>query len=537
MVETAIVALFFLAPFFLMIVLVGKFMDMRSATLQAARYAAFERTILFEPGTDYREFPGMASFGDQQLVNGTTMRFFSGNFGGINELQDASTGGFVNNPLWVDQGGLPLLGQPTDVTATAQGAAGEPAAFATDNALGAILGPIQAKMGGVGFALTLDKYYTAAVTATPALPVGPSGYTALLDLPRIFSAHDTVLADSWSAPNVAYEQCQAAHAVPTAAAASFSNLLNCSATLGDFIGSGVSVVSQWLIQSIWTPDLGPELGYVDVATPGSIPPDRLEGGGLATFNPPGAAGTTALVNDLLGDLLPQSINTNLQLLNGMLTTRFSDQLTSQGISQPTSQFGQFLAGYSAQQIVQDIQGPVNALSRDITVLNNAPGGLLSAVVNLPGTFIGESYGDASALRGVLQTAILPLYTGNGSTLIGTLQNVDGTVTRVLLTPAGTKALVTQGPSGVQTISVQGNPDQVWQQYEATAVQSGADTFSNIRYVCAGGAACAAGQAQNATEVEAVLTVSTGPGTDITIPVTVAPDPQNPGFSVISTVTE
>jgi hypothetical protein len=270
MAETVVVAVFFLVPFFLMIVIVGKYIDMRSATLQAARYAAFERTV-YNTG-DSRDAT-MAGLSDAQLANGIRLRFFSGGLVAITQAQNDSTSAFANKPLWVDQGGNQLLADPNSVAATADGG-DEP--FGLDTIVQTTIGTLNTITDGLlGYSLTYDKYYTANVSATPQYPIGPKGFVNLLqaDMPALqFSAHDTLLADGWSASDMNYEHDQAARLVPTAA-------------LGKVLQPVIDAFGYSFV-----PDLGPEsggppdLGYVNVGSVGSVPADRLK-----DYNPPGSS--------------------------------------------------------------------------------------------------------------------------------------------------------------------------------------------------------------------------------------------------------
>ena len=281
MTEMVVVSIFFLVPFFLFIVLIGKYVDMRSSTLQAARYAAFERTVYSATGNE-REAT-MAKLTDAQLANGTRMRFFSSGVDSIVQTQNDSTSAYAGNPLWSDQGGNLLLSNAdsaggTGGTTVAANAAGEPASFAADVVLQNTLGTWQSTVGSVlgdlgGFALTYEKYYTASVAATPSNPIGPAPFDSIN---LTFNASDTLLADGWSASDIDYEKAQAQRMVPTGVL----NFLN--NTVVDAIGG--AVVPD-LFGSPLGPQQGPQFGYVVVDTAGSVPADRL-----ANYTPPAPSG-------------------------------------------------------------------------------------------------------------------------------------------------------------------------------------------------------------------------------------------------------
>ena len=80
MVEFLIAATTVLIPLFLIVPILGKFMDMKSASIQAARYAAWERTVWFNnsdwaaaPKTDAQiqnEVALFLRYGDAQIPGG-----------------------------------------------------------------------------------------------------------------------------------------------------------------------------------------------------------------------------------------------------------------------------------------------------------------------------------------------------------------------------------------------------------------------------------------------------------------------------------
>lgn len=262
-----IVCAFFLVPFFLFIVLIGKYVDMSSTTLQAARYVAFERTVYSATGNE-RE-ADMARLTDAELTNSTRMRFFSAGVDSITQTQNTSVDNFAGKDIWRDQSGQRLIDAGNAPAVGASGAS-EPLAFAADVTLQNTMGVWQSTVGSVlgnlgGFALNYTKYYTASVAATPLHPVGPSSGPVRFDLLNLtFHAHDTLLADGWSASGIDYEKAQAQRMVPTGVLSFLDN-----------------PVVKGLLTTV-VPDLGaeangpPEFGYVVVDTAGSVPADRLK---------------------------------------------------------------------------------------------------------------------------------------------------------------------------------------------------------------------------------------------------------------------
>jgi hypothetical protein len=282
MTEMIIVSLLFLVPLFLFMTMIMKYLDMRSATLQASRYAAFERTVYTVTGNQ-RSATGLAKLTDSQLANGIRQRFFAEEpsssklklKGAIYQGQNSSTTGFTNKPLWSDASGKKLVGVTSVATKDAHGT--EPVEFAADTVLYGALGSWNSKVPPplnslTGFQLTFNQYYKTSVSVTPARPNGP----VFSSLPTLtFHDNDALLADGWSAPNEAYEKDQAKRAVPSGVLSFLDNpAIKAVLTLG-------------------VPDLGylntagggPDFGYVMVNKAGAVPADRL-----ANYTPPPGGG-------------------------------------------------------------------------------------------------------------------------------------------------------------------------------------------------------------------------------------------------------
>lgn len=104
MTEFNVTAAFLLVPLFIMIPLLGKYIDMKHASVQAARYMAWERTVWFETTTAPKvKFDPSATINarikNQNILESETRkRFFSAV--NIDELAGSET----LNPLWNDRG-------------------------------------------------------------------------------------------------------------------------------------------------------------------------------------------------------------------------------------------------------------------------------------------------------------------------------------------------------------------------------------------------------------------------------------------------
>jgi hypothetical protein len=121
LIEFTIAAAALLVPLFLMLAYVAKYHDMQSATIQAARYAAWERTVYFggetwECNYDETTFraknkPGGAKWAcgtawksDADISNDVGRRFFKGSW-----LSEGLGDGLDERPFWSDLAGTPLL--------------------------------------------------------------------------------------------------------------------------------------------------------------------------------------------------------------------------------------------------------------------------------------------------------------------------------------------------------------------------------------------------------------------------------------------
>jgi hypothetical protein len=129
MIETLIAASLVLIPLFLAIPLLAKYLDIRSATVQAARYTAWERTVWF--GGSSAVMMGIGSVGnkwdsnakpDSAIAAETGVRFLS-NTGPADKFStaDQSSSDFAGGPkpLWNDRTGQPLLASYSDIATPA----------------------------------------------------------------------------------------------------------------------------------------------------------------------------------------------------------------------------------------------------------------------------------------------------------------------------------------------------------------------------------------------------------------------------------
>jgi hypothetical protein len=172
--EFAVLALA-LVPLFIIIPLLGTYLDMAQTTEVAARYVAFEGTVRNSASTWKT---------DAELADEVRRRFFSNSDAPIKTNDIAGNFAANRNPLYSDYTGKPLLANfATDVgvsTLVESKAALAAAAYSGQN----------------GFKLGKDNLYTGTVTVKPRNVAALAVFDSI-DL--TMSRSTTVLVDSWEA--------------------------------------------------------------------------------------------------------------------------------------------------------------------------------------------------------------------------------------------------------------------------------------------------------------------------------------------------
>lgn len=333
MTELLITASFVLVPLFLLIPLLGKYIDIKHASIQAARYEAWEYTVWYASDAETPDgFPGgpMPVKSTSQLQRESRRRLFSGP--GL-ALDDGDKGtGWVEadrNPVWRDHVGLSLydgdLGattppgaarsrldssEPTpDVLAVGEVTSALPLMFSAAfsyfaTGLPIPLPPVLRPSTDFDEAINVDGYARSVVAVPITTPPGlvdvrtlegEAGADVDIDIGTlVFNTEAAVLSDGWNAGGVEHTFDRVGGIVPT-------NILS-------EMMSGVPGLSTVLsVATFLTPELrdcsppvphpmDPEgdgslwLGYIDID---AVPPDRLASGGsvdcangMCDFNPP-----------------------------------------------------------------------------------------------------------------------------------------------------------------------------------------------------------------------------------------------------------
>jgi hypothetical protein len=264
LVEFLITATLVLIPMFLVIPLLGKYMDMKATAIQAARYAAWERTVWF----------GHADWAagqktDLQIQHEVQWRFFSNNATAKLQASDGGATGWAGGPkaLWRDRAGYPMLvNYDSDVTQSR--VRGETPGLIND-----ILDPVVSAISTVGsilgaaFVLDMDSLYTATVNVqtvqtVPIKQVLNAGAATGAVAP-MFSERNVLIANGWSANGAAQVKAQTEGLTPT----SFFQ----RSPLSDIL-----TIIQW-VSIAFAPELNPNhLKLGGEIKPDIVPDDRLQ---------------------------------------------------------------------------------------------------------------------------------------------------------------------------------------------------------------------------------------------------------------------
>lgn len=280
MTETVIASAFLLVPLFLGITLLGKYIDVKENSIEAARYAAFESTV-YNVGSSTLRGANVASITPEELQNGVATRFFGQSPNDISASQDQTTADFVPKNLLTDHAGNHLLPKYSDITTGISDNAPSVTADPEDPALEVSLGALA---GLTGFNWDYKGLIQATVQAKTIAPAAirdkswsASGNGAFDQLQLPFSSTDVILTDTESAPspqeNSSYVHNQIGSLVPL---------------------SKISAVNKPLqILKFGAPDLsGLNIGQILTDSPDEVPYDRLANNEYGKYGPP-AIGTTA----------------------------------------------------------------------------------------------------------------------------------------------------------------------------------------------------------------------------------------------------
>ena len=265
LVEFLIAATLVLIPLFLTVPLLGKYMDLKATSIQAARYAAWERTVWFGHA-DW----AAAEKTDLMIQREIQQRFFSDTATVKLQSTDGNAtgwGGTGPKPLWRDRAGNPMLvAYDSNVT---QGVAKDD----TPGLINDILDPVVSAISFVGgilgaaFVLDMDSQYTASVNVqtVQTRPIKQVLHTTADTgaVTPLFSEKNVLIANGWSANGAAHVKKQTEGLTPT-------SFLQRSPI------SDVLTVIQYLAY-VFAPELNPNhLKLGGEIQPDVVPDDRLK---------------------------------------------------------------------------------------------------------------------------------------------------------------------------------------------------------------------------------------------------------------------
>ena len=240
MTEFTIAAAFVLVPLFLMLPLLGKFMDMKASSIQAARYAAWERTAWYG-NSDW------AVVGQNKLDS--TIQ---------NEVQTLF---FTDKALWHDHAGESILSGNSTSLLPGQ----------TPGTMNTILGGVTTavntigKIVGTNFKVDMNSLYTSTVTLQAAKTdaVGRAWGDANLTAPT-FTMKQVLVTNGWSANGPAFVESQTKALAPLSLGqrSPIKGVLETLQTVAGFAFTELKPSSLKLGGGIY---------------PDKVPPDRLSG--------------------------------------------------------------------------------------------------------------------------------------------------------------------------------------------------------------------------------------------------------------------
>ena len=264
LVEFTIAAATVLLPLFLIIPLLGKYMDMKASAIQAARYAAWERTVWFG-SSDW----SAATKTDVEIQREMQQRFFSDTAAAkLQSSQSAMTGwgGTGPKPLWRDRGGNPMLANyDADVTnGTPRGQ--------TPGTMDAILTPIVSVVNvvdsilGAKFELDMQSLYTTTVNVqtVQTAPIRQVlNNTSTSSGTPLFRMTNVLVANGWSANGPDNVKSQVEGLTPT------------SVAQRDPLKTVLNVVQY--VSTVFAPELMPDwLKFGGDIQPDIVPDDRVK---------------------------------------------------------------------------------------------------------------------------------------------------------------------------------------------------------------------------------------------------------------------
>ena len=313
MTETLITSSFILVPLFLLIPMLGKYIDIKHSTIQAARYEAWEYSVWYRNNSErpdgFFNYSGKTNLASTQPIKSATQlqtesrrRFYSDPRLALSNTD--KTGGWQfedrnlhwtdhqNTPIWLPNNAPSSLPQSNEDTPTQGiiGGVGDIVAKVLDTIFSAVAGIMKLSGGTVGFtSMNLDGYAKSNIQTAVTVPEGIIDVSTLrgtettqANLPSfqlVFSGRSSVLTDGWNAGGRRHVINQAGGLTPSKILADLMNSPPIPAL--KLIQNGLGLIAPELRPCdpwpAWHPfdrdrDGALWFGYQDVD---AIPPDRL----------------------------------------------------------------------------------------------------------------------------------------------------------------------------------------------------------------------------------------------------------------------
>ena len=208
LVEFIIAATLVIIPVFLIIPMLGKYIDIKSSTVQAARYAAWERTVWYGKAASGSDWDANEK-DDSAIGHEVAQRIYSNNTTAKFQDSDQGASTFAGGAksLWKDRAGNALLANFSDVSDSQLN-------DASPGTLNEIMKPVTdaidtvSSLLGATFKVETDSLYTATVSVNVAngKSIGQVMSTGALSgdedfggLNLTFTAQNVVLGNGWNA--------------------------------------------------------------------------------------------------------------------------------------------------------------------------------------------------------------------------------------------------------------------------------------------------------------------------------------------------
>lgn len=269
LVEFVVIAIFVLVPMYLAVQAIAKLADVRSAAQNAARYAAWERTVWFEDaGSPYAQKNKPNQKSAAAIRQEALVRVFNDRSSGFKySHSDKSAAGLAKgtDPMWRDTAGKALVDDPARALLTAKdetpskdilsGAIALINKVSVPSITGTLAPPVPTQtLAVVEFKLDKVARDSQVYQRLWSRKAGLEADWAGLD----YSAHAAILSNTWGANASSGTKGMVSYSVPTA----------------NGLGTAINVAAAAALAG-WDPTQIPRLDVGRIAVD-VVPPDRLK---------------------------------------------------------------------------------------------------------------------------------------------------------------------------------------------------------------------------------------------------------------------